>query len=94
MTNITNISSDNYISRHQIDMYIAYNKVLVESELVFSEEQTTEFSIALPIDAREIVSEVDNTEYPALVESNNLIFDLDRNKQIMYSYITDDVLEG
>jgi uncharacterized membrane protein len=81
------------LSKYQINMYIAYNKVLVESAMLFSEEQTTNFSIELPLDAREIINEVDKFEYPAILDSNNLLFYLNENKYVKYSYITEDMLE-
>jgi len=87
-------SEDISLSKHQINMYIAYNKVLVESRMLFSAKQTTNFSIELPYDARDITNKVDNFEYPAILDFNKLLFFLKENKYVMYSYITDELLEG
>lgn len=83
-----------YLSKDYTSMFIAYNKVLVESELLFSSKQTTNFSVGLPFDARDITNKVDNFEYPAILESNNLMFFLKNNRYVKYSYITDELLEG
>ncbi|MBW2971746.1 hypothetical protein KY359_01795 [Candidatus Woesearchaeota archaeon] len=81
------------VSKYQVNMYIAYSKVLVESAMLFPEGQTVDFTIDLPHDAREITNEVDKFEYPAIIDSNSIRFHLKENKYVKYSYITDELTE-
>lgn len=80
--------------RHKIDVYIAYNKVLVESKIVFSEPKTGNISVEIPFDARRIHSFMDNKEYPAVLDGNELILLMNNSKQAQFTYITEDLLEG
>jgi uncharacterized membrane protein len=89
----TEETQDTSLFRYKIDLYIAYNKVLVESKMAFSEKQTTNFTIDLPYDARKITMSLDDFELPALLETNKLRLYLHNNKQVEYSYISEDLLE-
>ena len=75
-------------------MHIAYNKVLVESKMLFTSPITSNFSVELPYDARSINNDVDDFEFPAILDSNRLMFYLNDNKVVSYYYITTDLLEG
>jgi uncharacterized membrane protein len=82
------------LASQKIDMYMAYNKVLVESIMVFSSPSTTNLSIELPVDARQITDDADSISSPTILEENLLLFFLDRAKKIDYSYITSELLDG
>ncbi|MBN1545000.1 hypothetical protein JW898_06085 [Candidatus Woesearchaeota archaeon] len=82
------------LAKNYINMYIAYGKVLVESEMLFTSKETINFSVSLPYDARDITNSIDKFEYPAILESNNLMFFLKNSRYVKYSYITDELLEG
>jgi uncharacterized membrane protein len=85
---------DDSVEKYQINMYIAYDKVLVESAMLFPRKTTANFSVDLPFDARKVTNEVDKFEYPAIVEENRISFYLKENRLVKYSYITEELLEG
>ncbi|MBW2964427.1 hypothetical protein KY363_03115 [Candidatus Woesearchaeota archaeon] len=80
--------------RHKIDVYIEYNKVLVESKMVFGLPSTGNVSVELPFDARRIHTFIDDKEFPAILDGNEAIFPLNQSNQAEYAYITEDLLEG
>ncbi len=82
------------LASQKIDMYIAYNKVLVESELVFASRSTSNISIELPFDARQITDNIDSSLEPTILDENRLVFYLKDGRRIDYSYITSELLDG
>jgi uncharacterized membrane protein len=94
MTSCIAIVSAQDISSYDIQMYIEYNKVLVESDIYFDYPTTVNFSIALPYDARKIVNSVDGFTYPAMLDENLLLFSVKNATHLTYSYITNELLDG
>lgn len=81
------------VSRYHTNMYIAYNRVLVESAIIFSEKTTAGFSVVLPYDATSINTEIDDRPSSPDLDSNRLIFSLDESEKVEFYYITEDLLE-
>lgn len=81
-------ADDQALSRYQVTMYMAYNKVLVESAMRFNEPQTANISIELPLDAGSINNEIDGFEFPAILEGNRLQLVMVNNTEAGYYYIT------
>jgi len=82
------------ITRYNIQMYIEYNKVLVEEDIYLKDRTTANLSIELPYDARKIINSLDGFKYPAILDENYIVFNLKNSKHISYSYITNDLLDG
>jgi len=90
----TALEENTTITKYDIQMYIEYNKVLVESDMRFKYFTSTNFSIELPYDARKIINSVDGFKYPAILDANDLVFNLKNSRRLTYSYITNDLLDG